>query len=359
MRVPDGGIQPQIAVDAEGTVHLVYFKGDRMAGDLFYAQSRDGQHFSKPVRVNSLPGSAIAAGDVRGPRIAAGRKGHVYIVWNGSDKTAQAKASDGGPNRNPMLYTSLNPDGTSFQPERNLIHTAYGLDGGGAVTADRFGRVYVFWHAPLPSNTGEASRRVWITRSENDGKTFEPEHAAWNEPTGACGCCSLNAHTDQKGTIYVLFRSAKELVHRDMYMLRSSDFGRTFQGNEISKWNVGACVMSTESFASGPSGTFAAWETEKQVRFGRIHPNSTMVDDIVVSKTGTNEKYPSLAMNAAGTLLLAWTDGMGRNREGSLHWQTFDRANRPEGNGGSANGVLPLSSPAAYALRDGNFVVLY
>src|SRR5689334_6544852 len=50
LAVPDRGIQPQVAVDARGTVHLVYFKGDPGGGDLFYARSRDGAQFAHPLR---------------------------------------------------------------------------------------------------------------------------------------------------------------------------------------------------------------------------------------------------------------------------------------------------------------------
>jgi hypothetical protein len=36
IRTPDGGIQPQAAVDSQGTTHLIYYKGDAGAGDIFY-----------------------------------------------------------------------------------------------------------------------------------------------------------------------------------------------------------------------------------------------------------------------------------------------------------------------------------
>ena len=35
MRTPDGGIQPQVAVDRKGALHLIYFKDDPAAGDIF------------------------------------------------------------------------------------------------------------------------------------------------------------------------------------------------------------------------------------------------------------------------------------------------------------------------------------
>ena len=51
--VPGGGIQPQAVVDGEGTIHLVYYKGDAARGDLFYVKSGDqGASFSAPVPVN-------------------------------------------------------------------------------------------------------------------------------------------------------------------------------------------------------------------------------------------------------------------------------------------------------------------
>ena len=41
-RVPEGGLEPRVAVDAAGTVHLVYFKGkDPKSGDVFYVRSTD------------------------------------------------------------------------------------------------------------------------------------------------------------------------------------------------------------------------------------------------------------------------------------------------------------------------------
>lgn len=67
LRVPHKGIQPQVAVDGKGVVHLVYFHGEARNGDLFYVRSQDrGATFSRPLRVNSHPGSAIAVGNIRG-----------------------------------------------------------------------------------------------------------------------------------------------------------------------------------------------------------------------------------------------------------------------------------------------------
>jgi|SRR6185312_15108535 len=80
IRVPDGGIQPQVEVK-DGIVHMVYFSGEPEHGDLYYVRSRDyGKTFSKPIRVNK-PGGAIAVGAIRGAQLAIGRNGRAHVAW--------------------------------------------------------------------------------------------------------------------------------------------------------------------------------------------------------------------------------------------------------------------------------------
>jgi hypothetical protein len=357
MRVPGGGIQPQVALDAAGTVHMIYYKGDPGHGDLYYVRSRNGDAtFSAPLRVNTTPETAVAAGNIRGAHIAIGRNGRVHVAWNGSHSLIP-----GAPyGKEPMLYARLNDAGTAFEPQRNLIQVAYGLDGGGSVAADATGNVYVVWHAPAPGTEGEGNRRVWMARSTDDGATFERERPVWDHPTGACGCCGLKAFADRSGALYVLYRSATEVVHRDIYLLISRDRGRTFEGTDISKWNVGSCVMSSESFAETSLGVLAAWETEKQAYYGRVDPASgRMSPPVGAPGTGVNRKFPTVAGNAEGETLFAWTEGMGWRKGGSLAWQIYDKSGKPTAEQGKVDGVPVWSLVAAFSRRDGGFTVVY
>jgi len=357
MRVPGGGIQPQVALDAAGTVHMVYYKGDPGHGDLYYVRSRNSDAtFSTPLRVNTTPESAVAAGNIRGAHIAIGRNGRVHVAWNGSHSLILGAAYG----KEPMLYARLNDAGTAFERQRNLIQVAYGLDGGGSVAADATGNVYVVWHAPVPGTEGEGNRRVWMARSTDDGATFERERPVWDHPTGACGCCGLKAFADRSGALYVLYRSATEVVHRDIYLLISRDRGRTFEGTDISKWNVGACVMSSESFAETSLGVLAAWETEKQAYYGRVDPASgRMSPPVGAPGTGANRKFPTVAGNAEGETLFAWTEGMGWKKGGSLAWQIYDKSGKPTAEQGKVDGVPVWSLVAAFSRRDGGFTVVY
>jgi hypothetical protein len=356
IRVPNGGIQPRVAVDSAGTVHMVYYTGDPSHGNLYYVRSHDGgATFSAPLRVNSTPGSAVATGNIRGASIAIGRNGRVHIAWNGSHALTPGLPFG----REPMLYTRLNDPGTAFEPQRDLIQIARGIDGGGSVAADSSGSVYVLWHAPAPGAEGEGNRRVWIARSTDDGATFERERPVWDQATGACGCCGLDAFADHKGSVYVLYRSAMETVHRDIYLLISRDHGRNFEGSDISPWNVGYCVMSSQSFAEGPAGVLAAWETEKQVYYGRINPASARILPVAAPGSGENRKYPVVAASTQGEMIFAWTEGMGWKKGGSVAWQVYDADGRPTAEHGKADGVAVWSLVAAFARPDGRFTIVY
>ena len=70
-------------------------------------------------------------------------------------------------------------------------------------------------------------------------------------------------------------------------------------------------------------------------------------------------RHPSLAVNAAGDTLLAWTEGTGWQKGGSLAWQVFDRNGRAVGEPGRAPGVPVWGLVAAVAKRDGTFAVIY
>jgi hypothetical protein len=354
VRVPNGGIQPQVAVDHKGVVHLIYFSGDPKAGDIFYVRSVDGEKFSTPLRVNGRSASAIAIGNIRGAHLALGQAGRVHVAWMGSDK-ALPRAPAGA---SPMLYTRLDDAGARFEPERNIIQKAVGLDGGDTVAADGAGHVYVSWHAPEPGTQGEQNRCVWVAHSSDDGKTFAAEERANPDQTGACGCCGMRAFVDKQQTLYVLYRSATDLVHRDMYLTASKNRAKDFTEKKIDSWTVGACPMSSMAFTEGDNGAVAAWETNGQVYFSLVDTTGAP-RPIGPPGNVAGRKHPAVAVNNLGETILVWTEGMGWNRGGSVAWQVFDKSGRPTQDRGRADGVPVWSLVAVFAHPDGRFTILY
>jgi hypothetical protein len=364
VRTPYGGIQPQAAVDGSGILHVVYFTGAPAHGDLFYVRrplstAGDGA-WSRPVRVNDRPGTAIAVGTIRGAQIAVGRRGRVHVAWNGSDRAPT------GPGGAPMLYVRLNDAGTAFEPERNLITWAGNIDGGGAVAADPNGRVYVLWHA-TPLGKDEAAGGIYLARSEDDGRTFGKEERIAMPPLGACACCGMKAAVaPNSGAVHVLYRAAEGNTERDTVLLTSRDHGRSFRTLRLEPWPVNTCPMSAFSLTPSPrGGMIGAWETKGQVSFG---PVATFAERGMLPAGGAtpapghgaDRKYPVAVSDAAGSTLFAWVEGAGWQRGGSLAYRVY----RPDGSaaGGTRRvnmGVPVWSLVAATARPGGGFLLLY
>jgi hypothetical protein len=363
-RVPDGGIQPQ-ALRHEGTLHLIYFKGDPRRGDIFYVASRDdGQTFSKPLRVNSEPGSAVAMGNIRGAQLAVSDSGRAHVAWMGSQ--AAKPAAPGG--ATPMLYSRLNDAKDAFEPQRNLIAEAVGLDGGGSLAA--YGQnVYVFWHAPTPGTEGEHHRRVWLRASADDGATFGKERPISPPETGVCGCCGLRGFVAHPGQPGVLYRSARDGVHRDMYLVRFDPRDSEFRPFKLQPWETATCPMTTAAFVDVHNQSLIAWETEGQIWLttlarGGGQPGAKAVGEPTTAPgKAKNRKHPALAVNGRN-ILLAWTEGMGWNKGGKLAWQVYDfdlkAINEPRfAASGQADGVPVWSLISAVSLGNERFAIFY
>jgi len=257
-----------------------------------------------------------------------------------------------------MLYTRLNDHGTAFEPARDVITSARGLDGGGSVAADNQGNVYVFWHAPKPGNTnGEAGRAVFVARSADDGKTFAPETLASAKPTGACGCCGMKAFADSEGNVFALYRSASEMLNRDETLLISRNRGAGFDIAYSHGWKVAACPMSSAFLSETKAGVLAAAETHGRVFFVRVDPTTGKVSEPV--SPATKGKHPVAVGNARGEVLLAWTEGTGWGKGGAVAWQLYDQAGNPKSEKGRTEGVPVWSLTTAFAKQDGNFVIIY
>lgn len=357
VHVADGGIQPQTAVDRAGVLHMIYFKGDASAGDIEYVERKAGAtDFSAPIRVNSQPGSAMAIGTVRGPQMALGRDDRVYVVWMGSKQ-----ATPTGPNgADPILFSRLNDSGKAFEPQRNLMKYATGINGGLSVAADENGGdVYVMWHA-TGTTPGEANRRVYVARSTDDGKIFARENAVSPAAIGACGCCGMRGFVDDRGAVYILYRAAGENVHRDMTLLVSTDHAQTFRATTVAPWKLDACPMSTNYLSEGDGRVFAAWETMGQVYFDEINPRTFHLSAAFSAPGDAQDrKHPAVAANSRGEVLLAWTEGTAWSKGGTLAWQLYDEAGKAIGAEGHADGVPVWGLPSIVADRSDAFTIFY
>jgi hypothetical protein len=359
MRAPHGGIQPQAAVDSRGVVHVIYYKGDAGGGDVFYVrQQPDDANFSKPIRVNSQPGSAIAAGSIRGAQLALGKNDRPHVVWNGG-KGAQ-KVTVAGKEVTPLLYTRLAANGSAFEPERNLITRYAGLDGGSAVAADQLGNVNVFWHGSAPENMDkEAGRALFVARSNDEGATFAQEVTALEKRTGACGCCGMKAAANSSGAVYALFRPATGMTERGETLVVSRKPGAPFEPVFTDPWQANQCPMSSASIFPTANGALFGWETGSEIKFASLDLQTLSVTKPKSPIGGAKRKHPMVVSNARGDVLWVWSEGTAWAKGGSVAWQLNPRDNPLTPELGRAEGLPAWSLPTAWAKADGSFVVLY
>jgi hypothetical protein len=357
VKTPAGGIQPQAVMDSKGNVHLLYFRGDPKAGNLMYVRKDAGKDdFSDPIKVNSQEGSAIAVGTIRGGHLAVGKNGRVHVSWNGSGKAQPKNPIEG----TPMLYSRLDDKGTAFERQRNLMTQSAILDGGGTLAADKNGNVYVAWHAldrKLPR--GEENRRVWVSVSKDDGKTFAAEIAV-DGNTGACGCCGMRGFADSKGRAYFLYRAASEKVNRGMYALVTED-GKDFAGRQLDNWKIGTCPMSSEAIAEAPDGrVIGAWENDGQIFFADFWPkDQDRPAPLQAPGKGGNRQHPAIAFNKKEEMILVWAEGTGWNRGGGLAWQTYDSKFEPLEFGRRGGAVPVWGLPTVVAEANGDFTIYH
>jgi hypothetical protein len=354
MRAPGDGLQPQAAVDADGGVHLIYYRGADDAGDVWYVHRAPGAAaFSAPLRVDSVPGSAIAMGSIRGAQLALGRDGWVHVAWNGSRQATPKGPKD----TTPMLYARKAAAAEAFEPQRNLMTWASGLDGGGAVAADEAGHVTVAWHAG-PGATSETQRSVFVAASKDDGKTFAKEAQAVPDQTGACGCCGMRAGTDSQGGLALLYRAAMGGgAQRDMMLAYAAKPGGPFRIADLEPWKLTSCPMSTAAIARAGDGLLVAWQGEQGLSWARIAKGKAGAPTAL--PPGRTEKHPAIATAADGSIAVVWTEGTGWKQGGSLRWQLYDAAGKPQGEPGRQDGVPAWSIPTVVADGPAHFSAWY
>tara|TARA_R110002012_G_scaffold304752_2_gene508438 strand:+ start:4170 stop:5291 length:1122 start_codon:yes stop_codon:yes gene_type:complete len=351
IELPEGAIQPLSMSDTEGFIHLIYYQGDPASGNLFYCRfDESSRKLSDPIRVNGKDSSAIAVGTIRGAQMAIGRGDLVHVIWNAS--SAATLAVHDSAMVTPLLYARMADDKKHFEPEANLIQTHWGLDGGSAIATDEKGNIYVSWHA-TGNEPGEENRRVYLRKSEDDGRTFSDELAINDPLVGACGCCGMHLTSDNNGHVLALYRSAGERKHRDIHLIDFDD-DNTLSESVIDKWELEACPMS--SISSGRSGNMLAftWQTAGEVFYQFAKAQSPVRSP---EKQANGAKHSKIAISDNDHYLIAWTEGTGWNKGGDLAWELRDEAGKLLESGKKDNAIAVWSFPAVVAGKNNAFYI--
>ena len=205
----------------------------------------------------------------------------------------------------------------------------------------------------------ETESAVFVSRSDDDGKTFQREKRAVARRTGVCGCRGMRAFADSQGVVYILYRTATENTERGETLLVSPRPGADFEVVYSHPWNATTCPMSSATLTEGKAGTLAAWETAGQVYFATIDPKTMQVPMPVAPLAGPKRKHPMAVANGKGETLFVWTEGTGWNKGGSVVWQLFNEMGTAMPETGRGDGLPGWGLATGFAKPDGDFVIMY
>jgi hypothetical protein len=278
--------QPQLAVDRENTLHLVFGSGSR----IYHCVSADGRAtFSKPVEVGGA--RFLSLGMRRGPRVAA--------IGDSIFVTAIGGELGGGRDGDLFAWRSTDKGQTWQGPSRVNDVDASAREGLHAMTASRTGVVYCTWLDLRNKRT-----EIMGATSRDGGKNWSDNALVYRSPDGSvCECCHPSATFAPDGALFVMWRNSLA-GNRDMYVARSKDDGESFGPADklgTKNWQLAACPMDGGMIGVDANGVVhTAWRRDKTVYTTSAAPAADV-------RLGGGEQ-PWLAITAQGPAV-AWIVG--------------------------------------------------
>jgi len=185
---------PQIAVDGQGRVNVVWQDNTLGNAEIFFRQSADGVSFSAAVNVSANTGSSLFS------KIAVDGEGNISLLW-----------SDDTPGNSDIFFSS-SVDGVNFSAPLNLSANS-GSSFFETMVADDLGNVHVVWSDDTPGNFDIFYRRSSdgvtfsprVNVSGNTGDSFAPRVGVDNQ-----GTTSVVWHDSSPGNFDILYRHSAD-----------------------------------------------------------------------------------------------------------------------------------------------------
>jgi PKD repeat protein len=306
---------PSLAVGSDGVEYLAFagWGGSTTQSDIFFTKSTNGGTWTVPYRVNDDV-SGAAQSD---PSLTLDGANNVYIAWTdarlGTNDIFFSKSTNGG------LSFSGNVKVNDFtgnsQSEPDL-----------AVDPVNSHLVHVVW---TDARSGALGPDIYYANSTDGGLSFNPSSRVNNDLTGAEQSQPAIAVAPNRA-VYVVWRDPRIGARGpDIYFSKSSDLGATWGPNYYVNNDAGAATQQDTTIAVDAAGTiYVAWTDYR---------NANTAPDIYAARStnagasfGANVKVnddtgiasqfsPSLA-TGGGKIQVAWVDG---RTIGSTSWDIY------------------------------------
>lgn len=347
LAVPEAANSTPSLAAMGSTVAAVWTAATKGTANVYFAVSHDGgATFSPPRRVNDRDGDAGATNE-QPPR--------VVISGSGSAQTFTAMWSkrDTGPmdTRRDVIRTARSTDGRAFSPARYAHDPSLsGARGWEALTVSSNGIVHALWLDGREANMkiaemshkglqhkGQPPQEIYYGRLAGEGRLIETRIAE-----DVCFCCKTAVAVDSRGVVYAAWRHIFPGSMRDIAFAKSADGGKTFSPVvrvSEDRWQLNGCPEDGPSLAVDATGTVhIAWATVVEdpdeprkalfyatSRDGKVFSPRIRVATDKMSTPG----HPQLALTADGGAAIAFDEAMGSIRRVSLARVTRGGAVQP------------------------------
>ena len=305
---PDAGghqARPRVAVDAVGD-SVVVWEDDSDGNGVFQIKARgfsaDGSEHLAPMTINT-----VAEGQQRTPAVAMTPGGNFVVVWQDDSR------QDGGWRVRMRAFTA---GGSELFAERNVTDDDIGERILPVVGVDDTGDIVVVW------------------QDDGDGNGFYQIHARGFDPTGRPRFDVVTVNgvatgqqqepslaVSEDGSFVVVWRDDNDKDGNFQIMARGFLADGTARFADLAVSSSSGQHLSPV-VACGPAGRFTvAWADDSDGNGSyQIHAASYAADgteavaEWTVNRVAAGQqRNPSAATNAAGTLVIAWQDDMDGN----------------------------------------------
>lgn len=182
-----------------------------------------------------------------------------------------------------------------------------------ALTAAPDGSLLATWLDARQGNSG-----VWMSRSTDGGRTWEPNRPIYTDPT--CPCCRTAVAVGGDGTIYVAWRAVLPGDVRDVVVSRSRDRGKSWSAPVRARddgWVYPGCPHAGPSLEVDARGRLhLGWWTGKEGEAGVYYARSedggrTFTAQPIAVGKHARPAHIQLALDADSAVVVAWDDGHG------------------------------------------------
>jgi hypothetical protein len=283
---PDGG--------ADGSLHL--------------SVTPRGAAMPLPTATVRDPLGAIEAHGEAPPQLAAEGDGGIAVLYAVGKEVPGERFP-----KSALRFIRSVDSGRTWSPPRTVNDgTEFGSHNFHALTSAPDGSLLATW---LEARKGKSG--VWMSRSTDGGRTWEPNRPIYVDPT--CPCCRTSVAVAGDGTIYVAWRAILSGDVRDVVVTRSSDGGRTWSQpvrTRADGWVYPGCPHAGPSLEVDARGdVHVGWWTGKEGEAGVYYARSSdgarsFVAQAIATGARARPAHVQLALSGE-RVYIAWDDGLG------------------------------------------------